>query len=240
MKCNRFLISLIVILLFSFLSVFASNASVNTEDLDFTEIPEDLYEQKLTDFEFSVINQEPQKKKAIRCFAVSESGDIAILSAAFTRQTICIYTSEGEFKHGCQLSSHGAVWIDFSGDELLIYNVRSEVTFVLDETGEVTRIIRLDQTSKNDKYWYNSAEFTKEITVGDTTYFTQTTPKILSFLTDADSKLIARDSNGESRVIYDASGNHKRSLLISAIYPVSIMALGGIVAIIKYRDRWTL
>lgn len=190
-------------------TVFAMDTGFSTEKL--TAEKEDMFRINAS---ISLLKEEPQKK-AIKCFDVSEDEMIAVGYENIDKKIICVYTNESVFQYGYEFKTDGSFGVEWSGDSLIIYFVRSDVAVSVNPAGEVEEVLKIQNTIENNSYWNDSVFATKR-NIGDTEYRIKNNMSFLNLFASSYSCLIAVKANGEERVIYDVSTS--QIIKMSAIF----------------------
>ena len=198
---NRlFAISVFVVLLLCIPIVsHAVNTGFSTEyekDLDAYDIAKKI--------KFSVMKNEP-RKEPMDCFDVSESGMIAIgTSQASSNKRVYVYTSEGEYKYGYTFRSGGSFALEFDGEVLNIYFVRSDIILAVAPGGEIKGISKVQNTKENTSYLLNEL-YATEKEINGTKYIIRNDIGFLNLFATSYSRLVVKASDGEESIIYDVN-----------------------------------
>lgn len=166
----------------------------------------------------SVLSKEPAKKN-IDCFDVNENGLIAIGCSDFEKKTVCIYTSEGNFKYGYEFQCSGAFGVEIKNDHLIIYFVRSDVELVIDFLGQIMSISKIQNTSENNSYWNNFVHVTIREVDGNI-YRLTNKMGFFNVFASSYSQLSITDMYGVSSAVYDTN---------SINYSILILPCAGLV-----------
>ena len=191
-------------------------------------------EQKATvteNMNITLLTEEP-KHRPIECFDVREDGRIAIGTSGFFKHAIYVYDS-GEFLYGYSFKGAGDFGIEWNGDCINIYSVRSDLLKTVSPQGEVVEILEIPNTYDNDRYRRYICN-SKERHIGSNKYLSTNTWGIFNFLLllFPDAQLVVIDENGSSSVLYDATSSH-RILVISLFSFVTLVAIGASIGVIK-------
>ncbi|MBQ4283115.1 MAG: hypothetical protein IJB96_04215 [Lachnospira sp.] len=175
------------------------------------------------------------KKDAIECFDVNEKGLIVLGHETSNDKKICIYTSEGEFQYGCSFECTGKFGVEFDGDNVIIYFVRSDVAVEINSKGEVENVLKIQDTIENNSYWNNSV-FQNKRTQVDREYVLKNDMGILNLLASSYSQLVIIDNSGNEEIIYDVNSEQLSGMLKTFVVIfvfVFIVLCTVVVALIK-------
>ncbi len=200
-KCIRVLVSVVSFLI----CVTISSITALAMDTDFSteHISPDKQKTFVQNIGISVFTEEPQKS-AIDCFDIGENGFVAVGVDAGQAKKVCVYTLGGEFQYGYSFECSGSFGVEWDGENIIIYFVRSDVAVSVDPNGKVDDILKIQNTFENNSVWNNSVFATKKI-VDNTEYTLKNDMGILNVFATAYSQLTVRDQGGKERIIYDVS-----------------------------------
>jgi hypothetical protein len=140
---------------------------------------------------------------AVSCFAVSESGLIAVGFDTAPR-SVNIYRSDGTFIQRFDFHCDGSYGIAWEGSDLAIYFSRSDLVemYTLDGQGiGAYKVLRTEENNKRTR----ELLYPKETTVGNITYQLE---RDVGLSLRSYSRLTATDIDGNVVVIYDSTGVH--------------------------------
>lgn len=180
-------------------------------------LPKEDIDLFLDSINISVLKKEPQKK-AIKCFDVNESGQIAIGCGDSNYKTVCIYTSSGVFQYGYSFKCSGTFGIEMDDNHLTIYFVRSDVALSISPKGEIESIAKIQNTLENNSYW-NNVVFSTRRKAKNSEYIIKNNIGFLGLFSSAYSELVVTNIKGETNTIYDVSSSQllKMSLAFTVI-----------------------
>lgn len=148
---------------------------------------------------------EPPEQRAIQCFDISKNGMIVIgQKAANGKKELCVYSPDGVFQYGYVFNCGQDFGVEWDGDQINIYFVRSDVILALDKDSEIIDVAKVENTVENNSY-RNDVIFSTERTVGSTRYAVKNDMGIFNMVATSYSKLVAIDSSGEEIILYDVS-----------------------------------
>ena len=202
---------------------------------------ETVSEEKANDFVSNVnisITYEEPPKKSIDEFAVNADGMIAIAQANMSSyKTICVYSDEGVFQYAFSFRSSGDVAVEWDEENLNIYFVRSDKIVSIAPNGEVVGVVEILDTKENNSY-RNHILGANEYVVGDKEYSIKSDIGILWIVSFSYSQLIVKDSNGESKIIYDVNSAHLVKMIISTVAILTLFLL-AIISSVKQVKRYS-
>ena len=231
MKYARFLFAILsMIILFCTLSinVCALNTGFAVENFS-----DEQLNKISNNFKITSLQSEP-KRNAIDCFAVSESGMVAIGCSSSVDKTVCVYSDNGVFEYGYKFETYGTFGLDFDGDNVIIYLVRSGAAILVNKSAEIESIFKISDTKENTRYWNNHVYSNKHTALGKT-YFLRNDMGVLNIVATSYSQLIVLDENGESSVIYDVNANQLTKTLIILVLVCGFVAVVIFVIIRSFR-----
>ena len=202
------------------LCVSAMNTGFATE-----EKPVEEQKRFIANIDLTLITVEPSASSIV-CFDVNEDHMIAVgLASSGNERTICVYSQDGAFQYGYKFLSYGSFGLEWDGDNLLIYFVRSDVALEVAPTGEVITVQEITNTKENNSYWQHFVE-AKKRTVGDKEYWLQNDMGPLNLIAFSYSQLVVRDDGG-TRIIIDVNDEQ----LTKYIAGTTAIILGAILAV---------
>lgn len=129
-------------------------------------------------------------------FDVNANGSIVVaFKTASTEKMVCVYNSVGEFQYGYSLLDFGTIGVEWDGENVIIYSVRSDYLILLDRYAHILDKKKVLNTLANNTYSHKILWDTQR-KVGSDTYKLKT------------SKIIKIDTDGNKTVIVDKSGAH--------------------------------
>lgn len=198
-------------------NINAMNTGFSTKELSYDQ--ENLF---VSNIDLSLVDSEPPKS-GVLCFDVNEQGLVAIGQVSSQRKEVCIYTSQGEFLYGYSFECSQNFGIEWDGQLINIYFIRSDVIVSVDAKGNIFDAKSIGNTIDNNKY-ANSLHSTKR-TVGDSIYAVRNNMGILNLFTGSYSQVVLINSSGEETVLYDINSMQlAKAIVIMAITSVVITA----------------
>lgn len=217
-----FAISLIAIFVLSeSKNVSAMNTGFETE-----EISQDKQDEILDNINL-IFQTHITERKAIECFDVNEYGLIAMGSQEWSKKTVSIYDSAGEFKYAYSFNSSGDIGVEWDGNDLIIYFVRSDIAVLVDSSGECKEVLKIKDTTENNSYWYDFV-FAKKRNVGEQQYVMKNDMGILNVLATSYSQVVIIDSKGETKMVYDVNDDkfiYTVAVLIAVFFIIIIITV---------------
>ena len=214
MKMKRtylFLLSFLIFVLFTNeIKVEAVNTGFQT-----THLTSEEKNTFLSNINILLIDKEPMKN-TIKCFDVNNNHLIAIGQNASERKTICVYSNEGVFQYGYTFSCNGDFGIEWDGENLNIYFVRSDILVSVAPNGEVLDILAVQNTIDNNSYVNHFIRSTQRV-IDTTEYVMENNPRIFDWATASYSQVIVKDSVGTETTIYDADSVQIFNIIVTFI-----------------------
>lgn len=227
-KTIKFLCSLV--LFFNILFICGVETMAVNTNFSFSNITEDEKNAIINNLKISLV-LESSHQKSIECFDVNDDGMIALGHRNFNEAKISVYDSSGNFQYGYSFNYNALFGIEWNGEYLNIYLVRSNVLIVLDRDANIIDIVTVQNTMENDNY-KNEYIFNNEKTVGETKYTLTNDMGIFNFVSVSYSQLVKTSSDGEEIVIYDVNSLPIITTLVCVLCVCSFIAL-AIYTIIK-------
>ncbi|MBE6765390.1 MAG: hypothetical protein E7546_05870 [Ruminococcaceae bacterium] len=204
MKIKKIVLTVLLLMLVlsaNGMSVFAMNTG-----FDIKPVSEEEKESFVDAINFSILDKE-YKNKSIHCFDVREDGTFAIGSEhnkmGAMKDIVSVYSAEGVFQYGYIFDSPGSFYLEWDGENVLIYFVRSNFIISVNPEGEVEEAADVPMTPANDSYSFKLLKKT-ECVVGDKTYeIKNDMGAFLNFISFTHSQLVVTDSDGNSTILYD-------------------------------------
>ena len=194
-----------IIALFLFMLCFiltAIDASAITTGFE-TEAKEDG-KDALDKREFVKFTSEPEKR-TVHSFDVNPKGLIAIATEPSSdRGIVCIYSSEGEFQYGYSFMGYGNYDVEWDGDNLNIYFVRSDMLISVAPSGDILDTVTVKDTTENNSY-RNYFLHKTERRVDNTEYILRNDMGVFNYLASSYSQVVVKDLNGDERIVYDVN-----------------------------------
>lgn len=178
------------------------------------------------------------QKAAIECFDVNPDGRIAIGSSDSEEKTIGIYSAEGVFLYAYKFDTYGNFGLEWENDNIIIYFVRSDLAVTVNASGEVERILEIEDTTENNDYWNHVVWSTKKV-VGSNQYVIKNDMGILNFIQSSYSQLIMIDSEGKETLIYDVNSEQltKRIIYLTALFLFYSVGIIGVIRECKKQRK---
>lgn len=222
MKYKRCLsLALILLFLMNF-SFFTRITAIASSDLT-----EDEINKGLSNVNIVLLKEEPSKKN-IDCFDVRNDGTVAILQErSSNRRVICICGNKSEFLYGYEFTTNGSAVIEWNGDLLFIYLIRSEIIISVDSNGNVVDVSEYELTSEQNSQINYLTSSQRE--VNGTTYILQN-DGIAKFLGTSYSKLVVKDGNGAETIFYESDVSSQNEMY-SKIYKYAAFTVFAVLVI---------
>ncbi len=127
---------------------------------------------------------------------------------------ICVYTSQGEFLYGYKFDTSGAFYVEWDGQNINLYKVRSGLIMSIDPDGNILDVKSVQNTYENSIYNHKVLESKKRI-VGNTTYVFRNNMGILNRIASSYSQIVITDAEGAESVIYDVNSMQLARMIIA-------------------------
>ena len=196
-----FILTLFLLIINGKTMAFAMNTGFSTEILS-----EDRQNRILNNISIAVLDEEPAKD-TISCFDVSDDGMIALGCSDLETKTIGIYTPDGVFQYGYKFNTGGKFGVEWDGNNIIIYFVRSDLAVSVNPTGDIEGILAIQNTMENNTYWHHSVFSNKRI-VENTEYTLRNDMGFFNIFASSYSQLVVTDANGDTNKIYDVNSSH--------------------------------
>lgn len=102
-------------------------------------------------------------------FDINEKGWIALGVDTPLIKTVCVYSDENEFQYGYRFVDCGTYRMEWSGDTILIYTVRGDIIYVLNDQGDCTEVLEIEDAHQSQDYWRELIKNPK--TIQENTYY---------------------------------------------------------------------
>ena len=184
--------------------------------------PEEI--AKLANTEVTRIEEQP-KTGGILCFDVREDGLIALgfqTPNDSEERIVCIFDSNGAFQYGYRFACMGSFGVEWSGEHLLIYLVRSDLVRELDAAGNTVQWADIPYTIENNRYWYTVRD--TERIVGDSVYRIKNDMGIFNLIVSSYSQLTVTNASGEEIILYDVN---QEQLIKTVVFTGAIVLFVG-------------
>ena len=192
-------ICILMLLMFmgSFVSSYAEDMLVSTS------ISENDKQALLENINFAYISKEPDKR-AIKCFDVHLNGDIAIGSSKSTEKAVCVYSSQGLFKYGYRFNCSGDFGVEFDGENLTVWFLRSSIAITVTPTRKIIAVREFENNTAYSAYWRDDLR-SKTRKVDEKIYSVSNDMGFLNIFAASYSQLTLIDENGEIHILYDVN-----------------------------------
>lgn len=220
------IISLLIIVL---TNIFCFNASAMTTGFEVESVKSEEAEKIMANIKLSYENEESYFH-SIKCFDISDNGLIAVGIDEDVKKYINIYDNNGIFKYCYSFEDYGTYGIEFDNDNLIIYTVRGDNAYLIDEKGKCLEICTIFNNSENDSYWNNTV-FAKSKESGGNKYYLSKGTSFLNIFTPSYSQLVKVESDGTETVLFDVSGKSDVYIIIIIIIAIIVIGISIIVTV---------
>ncbi|MCH5298023.1 MAG: hypothetical protein J1E85_10200 [Ruminococcus sp.] len=203
------------------------STSAMTTGFDIEQIPTEQAEEFLDNINL-IYESEEAHHHSIKCFDISDSGLIAVGIDEDIEKHINVYDNNGIFQYGYSFENQGTYGIEFDKDNLIIYTVRGENAYLIDNKGNCLEVCKINNSLENNSYW-NHNVFAKSKKVGNSKYVLS---KAIIF-SPSYSKLTKISSDGTEFVIVDVSTDSVIYIIIVIIIAITVISI-SIPSVINY------
>lgn len=197
-------------------------------------LSEEKQNRFISNIDIKLLDKEPSKK-TIQCFDVNNDHLIAIGHDGTERKAICVYSDDGIFQYGYTFNCSGSFGVEWDGENLNIYFVRSDVIVSVAPNGEVLDVLEVQNTIDNNSYVNHFMHSTKR-TVGETEYVIDNYPRILNLVTASYSQLIVKDENGIETTVYDVGSMQLFNVIVTAVVVGAFTAMAVFVIVFQIKN----
>lgn len=167
-----------------------------------------------------LVLQSVGQKSEIRCFDVSENGNVAIGTGWASQESIYVYDLNGKFLYGFAFEYDGAYGIELRNEQLDIFFLRGNVLVTYDAEGNCQGIQKIAETNQNYESVKKLLNRTDKTVLGKH-YALERNWNI----GDSYSKLTVTDEHGAKIVFYDASPQHSFGQIIFVVFIIGFFGL---------------
>lgn len=192
----------------------------------------------LTDEEQAkIIENVPVKKienldwtNPIQSFDVNEDEMILLLFNRSDEYAVCVYNSDFEFQYGFSFNAYGTVACEWSGNDIMVFFVRSDIYAKLDINGQWAEFYRVPLTAENNRL-INSLFDKEEVSVKNIRYKIQNDMGILNLLQvdNNHSQLIKIDKNNNETILYDINDLQTIRTILVLVFTIGFVSTALIV-----------
>ena len=230
MRVKKLVMFLLVVLLY----VWGGSTSVLAMNTGFTLQTMKVEDQRtfLSNIQFIKNEKEPHKNSIV-CFDVNEDGFIAIgTSDPLSRKSISVYNTSGNYLYGYDFNCEQSFGVEWDGNNLIIYFVRSSVAVLVDEDGTILELQEIENTIDNNSYWYSV--FSTQRTVGNCKYIIRNDMGLFNFFASSYSQLVVVDDQGNQIMLYDVNGAQMARTIIICIAVIAFAAIAVSVIVFQF------
>ena len=168
-----------------------------------------------------------------RCFDVNEDKMILLLFSRSSEYTVCVYNSDFEFQYGFSFDAYGTVACEWSGNDIMVFFVRSDIYAKLDSNGQWTEFYRVLYSPENRKLRDYLLYKKTEISVENTTYKIQNDMGMLNLIQveHSHSQLIKIDENNNETILYDVNNEQIIRTIVVLIFIIGVASTAFFVLI---------
>lgn len=204
-----------------------------------SELTEEEREERMDFYQFTSVDEIPALP--FDCYAVNDNGLIAVSSNEFFHNVgyLGIYNSDGELERGYTFYAASSIYLEWAGEILNVYSVRSGIIMALDENGTIIDIAEVP-TGVSENYSYETNYIkASEKKVGDEKFVAYNVfgKRPLSDLPRY--KLVHIDADGNENVVYDAGGIQVSLGMVALIFFVIMGLIMLILSFVAYAILYT-
>lgn len=230
----------VMLLFVALLCMCCGSTCVLAMNTGFSMQPMKTEKQKtfLSNIELVKKEKEPTKNSIV-CFDVNKDGLIAIGTSDSSRESVSVYNSSGDYKYGYDFNCEQGFGVEWDGNNLIIYFVRSDVAALVDENGTILELQEIENTINNNSYW-NSSVFSTQRTVGNNKYIIKNDMGLFNIFASSYSQLITVDDQGNQTILYDVNNAQMTktiTVFIAAVIFVAIVVSVIIAQFLKLRKK---
>lgn len=160
---------------------------------------------------------------------------IAIGQSKGEQKAVCIYSQDGSFLYGYAFRYSGAFGIEWDGNNINIYHVRSDLIVTVDRDGNTLEIVRVEDTFENNSY-SNYLLHSDERSTDHARYYTRNNMGVLNLFAFSHSQVVMEGPDGEETIIYDVNEMQLARTIIGLIVVVALFA-AAIVIPVKQANK---
>ena len=236
-SCGILLIGFILIasIKYNSIDVDVNTPLVTYENEEYINDP-DSFNKRFTVF------YEEKPPRSVLCadkLAASDTGLIAVVSTQYLslwwgekflgRNVIYVFDSDGELQYGYYISTSWPIYIEWKGENLVVYFHRGDEVVELTPSGEIADVRRHDNSDYSRKY-IQEVTYASEVQVGDKTY------RLSQNIFDKSSMLIETNADGSERIMYDARVMHAM-ILISYVVIAGCCIFATVATIVRIKRK---
>lgn len=187
------------------ISSLAMNTGFVTEKIGEEDIP-DIYERLNVQ---SII--EPDISIGFSCFDVNEMGNYA-LGFNSDKDEILVFDSQGNFLYGFSFEGTGTFGLEWDGESIILYRVRSDLAISIDKEGNCKEIKKIKDCPENTHYWNHEIYATKR-TINGSVFTAENHLGILNTITAQTYSVLTKTlPNGDEVILFDITTQRKTAL----------------------------
>ena len=202
------------------------------------EMPQDRQEQFVSNIDFAFFLEKPAERQ-IECFDVHEDGRIVMGHVGpgifeSGQKLVCVYSADGVFQYGYSFDTEQGFGVEWDGDNVNIWFVRSDVLMQVDPQGTVLRVAQVPNTGENST-WSRHLISDPVRTSQDSVYRIRNNLGILNLAAFSYSQLIVSGPDGETTLLYDVR-SWQLFCILSRCF-VCVLVVLVTVAVVAYQVR---
>lgn len=174
------------------------------------DVPEEKKENYIISLNLKPVDA-PMKNASFYCFDVNEKGQYALgFNTMFSGKVVNVYDADGTFLYGFSFNTPGSFYIEWDGDNIIVYLVRDDLAFAIDSNITCVEVADIPNNQENQKYWRGEIASAQR-KVNDVTY--QAKPGLLAFRW----KLVALAPDGTETVLFHEPGAFGKTVVFAVM-----------------------
>lgn len=165
---NKSIVRKVFVLFLTLISIILISFSAFANDVGFDANNINDIEELFTRLKLESID-EPAKKTSFSCFDISDQGNYVLGFNNNKNDYLLVYSSEGNYLYGFSFLDNGSFGVEWVGNNLNLYLVRSDLIVTVDSQGNCLDIKEIKETTENYDYWEKEIYANKR-TVNGITY----------------------------------------------------------------------
>lgn len=216
-----------------FILLWSGRASVFAMDTGFSTDNMDLDDQQyfLSSINLLLITEEPEKSP-ITCFDVNDSGEIVLGSQDSMKKLVTVYAPDGTFQYGYAFNCDGNFGVEWDGNNIILYFVRSDTAALFDPNGGNLELKRIRDTIDNNSYW-NHSVFAEQKVAGGNQYAMRNEGGLRNLFASSYSQLIKTADDGSVITVYDAGDELAITTVIIIVAACLFVVLAAAIIIMQ-------
>lgn len=225
---------LVLLMIFAvMLPCFAADTGLLADELLEEDIAAVFAKLKL-----ETINQ-PTINTGFSCFDVNQTGTYALGFGHGQRDCVLVYDPNGVYLYGFSFKNNGSLGLEWNGETLILYLLRSDLAVEVDANGNCVAIKKIQNSVHNSQYINNTIFANKRI-INGATYSAEhwlINNELLHW--GSYSRLVKNIPNGDKVTLFDQT-NHQITKLVILLIGMTLLFSALAAAIVhktKQKER---